>query len=404
MHDQVLMARQPIYDKDVNVVAYELLFRQVNQNTAEVVDGDAATSDLLIDAFTQWDIREIVGNTRAFVNFTKTLIGKPPPFDKQHLVIEVLEDVSIDDQLVKDLGILSDQGYTIALDDFVHTPKADQILPFADIVKIDILQLSEKELHEHVHLLQPYKAKLLAEKVETHSEFESCRALGFDYFQGFFLCKPEIISNRKVPASRLAVLELLQKLQDPNIEMKQLEQVISSDPVLSFKTLKTVNAASYAKVAKIESISRAINYLGINTLRSLASLLALSNLSDKPNALKDHSCIRAKLCELIGERIDRQEASSFFSVGLLSTLDAYFDKTLEEIVQLLTLRDDVETALVRGTGVLGDVLKIATKLQKAELASIDWGFLAQYNIGPEELNQIHQTSISWYQSVRNSTI
>ena len=398
------MARQPIYDKDINVVAYELLFRQFALDSADVVDGDAATSDLLIDAFTQWDIREIVGNTKAFVNFTKTLIGKPPPFDKQHLVIEVLEDVTIDDQLVKDLKRLNEQGYTIALDDFRHTPKADQILPFADIVKIDILQLTEEELLEHVELLRPYKAKLLAEKVETHDEFEACRQLGFDFFQGYFLCKPEIISNKKVPASRLAVLELLQQLQNPSIEMKQLEHVISSDPVLSFKTLKTVNAASYAKVAKIESISRAINYLGIDTLRSLASLLALSNLSDKPNALKDHSCIRAKLCELIGARINPDEASSFFSVGLLSTLDAYFDKTLDEIVKLLTLRDDVETALIRRQGELGEVLKVAIELQRAELSSINWAFLKQFEIGPDELNDIHQTSISWSQSVRNSAI
>lgn len=404
MHDQVLMARQPIYDKDVNVVAYELLFRQFETGSAKIIDGDAATSELLIDAFTQWDIREIVGNTKAFVNFTRKLIGNPPPFDRQHLVIEVLEDVPIDEQLVEDLKVLANQGYTIALDDFVHTPQADLILPLADIVKIDILQLSSSELDDHVKLLAPYRAKLLAEKVETHAEFQHCTELGFDFFQGYFLCKPEIISNKKVPASKLAVLDLLQKLQDPNIEMKSLEAVISSDPVLSFKTLKLVNAASYAKVAEIESISRAINYLGLNTLRSLASLLALSNLSDKPNALKDHSCIRAKICELIGDKISPDEASSYFSVGLLSTLDAYFDKTLKEIVDLLTLHEDVESALICHQGSLGQVLDIAIKLQEANLELINWEFLASHELGPEELNGIYQASISWYQGIRTSTL
>jgi EAL and modified HD-GYP domain-containing signal transduction protein len=404
MHDQVLMARQPIYDSNINIVAYELLFRQLNTDCANVIDGDAATSEILIDAFTQWDIREIVGNTRAFVNFTRALIGKPLPFDKQHLVIEVLEDVPIDDQLVHDLRTLAKEGYTIALDDFVNSDKAAQILPFADIVKIDLLQLTRKELEEHVKLLKPYKAKLLAEKVETHEEFAACKALGFDFFQGYFLCKPEVISNKKVPASKLAVLDLVQKLQDPNIEMQTLENVISSDPVLSFKTLKLVNAASYAKVAKIESIGRAISYLGINTLRSLASLLALSNLSDKPNALKDHSCLRAKICELIGARISPPDASSYFSVGLLSTLDAYFDKTLAETVQLLTLHDDVEGALIRREGPLGKALDTACHLQAAELADIDWQYLAQYQIGPEQLNEIHHASINWYQGIRTATL
>lgn len=402
MHDQVIMARQAIYDQDINVVAYELLFRQFETGSATIIDGDAATSDLLIDAFTQWDIREIVGNTKAFVNFTRKLIENPPPFDTQHLVIEVLEDVPIDQQLVEDLKTLGEAGYTIALDDFVHTPKADLILPFADVVKIDILQLSPEELVQHVKLLSPYKAKLLAEKVETYEEFKNCMELGFDYFQGYFLCKPEIISNKKVPASKLAVLQLLQQLQDPNIEMRELETVISSDPVLSFKTLKLVNAASYAKVAKIESINRAINYLGLRTLSSLASLLALSNLSDKPNALKDHSCVRAKICELLGERISPGEASSFFSVGLLSTLDAYFDKSLSEVVGMLTLREDVETALTCQKGELGEALTIATKLQEADLNDINWKFLEQHHISPDQLNEIYQASISWYQGVRNS--
>ncbi len=402
MHDQVLMARQAIYDKDINIVAFELLFRQFETGSANIIDGDAATSELLIDAFTQWDIREIVGNKQAFVNFTRKLIGNPPPFDRQHLVIEVLEDVPIDQQLVEDLKILKEQGYTIALDDFVHTEQANLILPLADIVKIDILQLTREQLDEHVRLLTPYKAKLLAEKVETYEEFQHCIGLGFDLFQGYFLCKPEVISNKKVPASKLVVLDLLQKLQDPNIEMSTLEAVISSDPVLSFKTLKLVNAASYAKVAEIESISRAINYLGLNTLRSLASLLALSNLSDKPNALKDHSCIRAKVCELVGTKIAPAESSSFFSVGLLSTLDAYFDKTLQEIVELLTLREDVESALTCHQGDLGEVLTTSIKLQEADIEHINWEFLSQHNIGPEELNEIYQTSITWYQGVRNS--
>lgn len=404
MHDQVVMARQPIYDKQSNVVAYELLFRQCGATTADVVDGDAATSELLLDAFTQWDIREIVGNTRAFVNFTRTLIGKPPPFDKQLLVIEVLEDVPIDEELACNLKDLSEQGYTIALDDFVHSPNAEQILPYADIVKIDLMQLSPTELEEQVTLLRPYRAKLLAEKVETHEEFANCKALGFDYFQGYFLSKPEILSSKKVPASKLAVLDLMQKLQDPDIDLRTLESVISSDPVLSFKTLKLVNAASYTKVAKIESIGRAINYLGLNTLCSLASLLALSNLSDKPSALKDHSCLRAKLCELIGHRITPEEASSYFSVGLLSTLDAYFDKSLLEVVQLLTLHEDVELALTCRQGCLGKVLDVVCHLQQADFDHVDWGFLAEHKISPEQLNEMTQDSIRWYQEVRSAVL
>jgi EAL and modified HD-GYP domain-containing signal transduction protein len=399
MNERVLMARQPIYDREIKVVAYELLFRQYSEHEAGVIDGDAATSELLVDAFTQWDIREIVGDTRAFVNFTKALIGKPLPFDKRHLVIEVLEDVVIDDSLIRDLKRLSDDGYTIALDDFIHTEKANEILPFADIVKIDILQLSRKEIEEHLILLAPFNVQLLAEKVESYEDYEFCRNLGFEFFQGYFLCKPEIISNKKIPASKLSVLQLLQKLQNPQINMQELEQIVSGDPVLSFKILKLVNSASYNKVAKIESIRQSISYLGIDRLRSLTTLLSLSGLSDKPSALRDYSCTRARLCELIGQKISPHDAASYFSVGLLSMLEAYFDKTMQELVEVLALHEDIEAALVGKEGSYGSVLNVVARLQEADFAKIDWQFLSRHNITPDCLNTMNQESMQWYRDL-----
>ncbi len=399
MQDRVLMARQPIYDRQIKVVAYELLFRQYSSEKAGVIDGDAATSELLVDAFTQWDIREIVGDTKAFVNFTKALISKPLPFDKRHLVIEVLEDVAIDQCLVDDLRRLSESGYTIALDDFVHSAKAKDILPFADIVKLDVLELSREEVKEHVKILAEYNVQLLAEKVETHEEYEFCKSLGFELFQGYFLCKPELISNKKIPASKLTVLQLLHKLQNPEIDMQELEQIVSGDPVLSFKVLKLVNSAGYTKAAKIESMRQAISYLGLDRLRSLTALLALSGLSDKPSALRDYSCIRARLCELIGQRITPHDASSYFSVGLLSMLEAYFDKSLTELLELLELHEDIKVALMSGEGNYGSVLNIVACLQEADFEKINWDFLKTYNITPDCLTAMSQESIRWYQEL-----
>jgi EAL and modified HD-GYP domain-containing signal transduction protein len=333
------------------------------------------------------------------VNFTKNLINKEIPFDKKRLVIEVLEDVPIDESLVKELKALSENGYTIALDDFVHSPKADDILPFADIVKIDVLSLSHEEVEDHVKLLSRYRAKLLAEKVETHEDFERCKQLGFHYFQGFFLCKPEIISNTKVPANKLAVLQLMHRLQNPEIETRELETIVGGDPVLSFKVLKLVNSASYARVAKIESIGQAINMLGQDRLRSLTTLLALSSLSDKPSGLREFSCIRARLCELIGNKLSPKDASGFFSVGLLSMLEAYFDKRMEDILPLLTLHEDIETALMEGTGVYGKVLEIVKSYQQGEFELLDWPFLKANQISPECLTEMNHQSIVWYQSL-----
>ena len=190
LYQKVIMARQPIYDINVNVVAYELLFRDCLANEAVIADGDSATSELLVNLYTHFDIDEVVGGKKAYINFTKKLIEDLPPFDKEGFVIEVLEDVVIDDDLVANLKKLSEAGYTIALDDFVHDELSNRVLPWVNIVKIDVLQLSDTELEEHVELLREYDVTLLAEKVETHEMYQRCSDLGFELFQGYFLCRP----------------------------------------------------------------------------------------------------------------------------------------------------------------------------------------------------------------------
>ena len=377
-NEQVLMARQPIYDSKSKIVAYELLFRQFDNTTAEVTDGDNATSVVLVNTFTHLDINELIGTKKAFINFTRNLLSNPPPFDKSRLVIEVLEDVVIDDSLVADLKVLSEQGYTIALDDFILQESSHRILDIADIVKVDIMELSNAELHEYVRVLKKYDLTLLAEKVETHEEYELCSSLGFELFQGYFLCKPQIISGKQVPPAKIVVLELLGKLQDASIEFSDLDSLISQDPILSFKILKLVNSAAYLRVAKLESISRAISYLGMEQIRSLAALLALSDLNDKPSALKNQTMIRAKMCELLGKDIDPEHPSRFFSAGLLSTLDAYFDQTLESIIESLPLHEDLSDALLHYEGDCGVVLQSVLKQEAADWHEIDWDFLASH--------------------------
>lgn len=398
LYQKVIMARQPIYDINVNVVAYELLFRDCSDNEVVIADGDSATSELLVNLYTHFDIEEVVGGKKAYINFTKKLIEELPPFDKEGFVIEVLEDVVIDDDLVANLKKLSEAGYTIALDDFIHDELSHLVLPWVNIVKIDVLQLSDTELEEHVELLREYDVTLLAEKVETYEMHQRCGDLGFELFQGYFLCRPQLISGKKIPASKLLVIELLARLQDSEITNIELEALIGRDPVLCYQLLRLVNSACYMLSHKVESLARAITYLGLNQVRSLASLLALTNLSDKPSALKDQSVIRAKMCELLGAKICKPDASILFSIGLLSTLDAYFDQPLKKVISKMPLRDDLVEALLRQTGLFGKILGVVISLEKTEINKIDWPFLSRYNVTPEYINEIYQESIIWSQT------
>lgn len=397
--NQLLLARQPIFDRDTSVVAYELLFRHVNPDEARVVDGDFATSAVLENAFMNLSIDDVIGEHRAFINFTPRLLDMEIPIEPSRCVIEVLEDVQVTDTLLESLRRAKSKGHTIALDDFEYDASLEPLVELADIIKLDVLALSQAELTAAVERFSNKGITLLAEKIETNEMLRTCRELGFELFQGNFLSKPEPISGRKLSANKMVVLELLTKLQQPASNFKDLEILISQDPALGLKTLRLVNSAYYGPRHQIESLSHAIAYLGMDALRSLASLLVVSGLSDKPDALRDFALERAKFCELLGAKIQANEASVFYSVGLLSTMDAFFDQPLIEILGSMSLRPDVRAALVDREGALGVVLSLVEAIQRGDLDGIDWSLLSEYQFSPDLVNDLYLEVLQWQRQV-----
>ena len=396
---QLLLARQPIFDRNTTVVAYELLFRAVNPERADVVDGDFATSAVLENAFMNLSIDDVIGDHKAFINFTPRLLEMEIPIEPARCVIEVLEDVEVTDALLENLKRAKQKGHLVALDDFEYKETLQPLVDLADIIKLDVLALTDSELVDAVGRLSAYGVTLLAEKIETNEMLRHCLDLGFEMFQGNFLSKPEPITGRKLAANKIVVLELLTKLQEPSSNFKDLELLISQDPALGLKTLRLVNSAYYGPRHQIESLSHAIAYLGMDALRSLASLLVVSGLSDKPDALRDFALERAKFCELLGRKVKEAEASVFYSVGLLSTMDAYFDQPLEEILGNMSLRPDVKAALLDREGELGAVLALVERVQRGELEAIAWDRLADFDLSPQVVNELYMEVIQWQRQV-----
>ena len=72
------------------------------------------------------------------------------------------------------------------MDDFTYSREWEPILYLADFVKLDYQALGRQGIARQAqHVRRPH-LKLVAEKVETEEEFEICKALGFDYFQGYY--------------------------------------------------------------------------------------------------------------------------------------------------------------------------------------------------------------------------
>lgn len=362
------IGRQPIYNRKLDVVAYELLYRDNDQNHARVMDGDTASSRVIINALLEIGLEHLVGKHQAFINLTRSFLLDTTflPFPKEQMVMEVLEDVALDAEMLVALKRISQEGYTIALDDFVFHEADRHALEIADIVKIDVLALSTEAVQEHVALLKQYNLKLLAEKVETHEMLEQCQAWGFDYFQGYFLSRPKIVQGRRMPAMRLTALRTLGILQDPSLTFAHLEEVIAHDVTLSYKLLRYINSAAVGLPRKVDSIHQALIIAGTNCIRMWATLMVLSNVDDKPDSLMTTALTRAKMSELLASAMGLKDLQTFFTVGLFSTLDALLDRPLDEILDALPLSSTVKDALLHHQGLHGDVLHTVLSYEQNE--------------------------------------
>ncbi len=267
--DVALVGRQPICTADCSLHAYELLFRSAG-HTSEFTDGNQATSTVLLNTFAEIGLDRVVGTHKAFVNLTREfLIGEHSlPARPDRLVLEVLEDINIDDELIAGIRKLKRQGFTIALDDVVYRPHLEPLLALADIVKVDLRMISSiDELKEHCRQFRRWPVTLLAEKVETFDEFEACKSLDFELFQGYYLQKPTILQRVKSKTNKLIVLQLLAEICARQFSFAKIAEIIKQDAGLVCRFLRYVNSA-YNGLQSIRSVDHALVMMGSKGIRA----------------------------------------------------------------------------------------------------------------------------------------
>ncbi|MDG9669178.1 HDOD domain-containing protein [Hahella sp. CR1] len=394
--EQILLARQPIVDASLEIVGYELLFRSNDPAAGPILDGDKATSVVLLNAFTEKSIQEVTSGHLAFVNFTEQLLMEPPPFPKDLLVIEILESVEPTKEICEAVARLAKRGYTIALDDYDLHSKQEVLLEYASIVKLEFPAIEKGAFKGFVDKIRKRKkVRLLAEKIETHDDFEFCLNNGCELFQGYFFSKPEIVTGRKMPQSKLAVLRLIAMVQNPDASFDQIVKTIASDPPLSVKLLQLINSISFRRPQPIDSIHKAAVLLGLEQLRAWVMLLALSGIEDKPKALIVIALIRARMCEQIAATIEPDKRDTYFTIGLFSTLDAFFDRTIEEILSKLPLSTMVIDALLRGEGKAGLALITVRLYERCDMQNIPWAQLEELGLNGPAISKLYRDSIVW---------
>ncbi len=393
-----LFARQPIFNKNFETVAYELLFRGSADNSATFIDGDQASSHVLVYAFGQNRVENVIGKHPAFINFTPQLLVYPPPLPPDQLVIEVLESVKPDKHILEGIKKLKGMGYKIALDDFFINKETKQLLSYADIIKIDVLALTQEKLQKYVTFLKPLGLTLLAEKIETHDMFRQCVDYGFELFQGYFLAKPQIIEGIKVSESKQSILRLLSTIMATDVHLKDVVDALATDPRLSYRILKIINSTAFHVPCEIHSLNQAVTMLGLTQIRNWAAfLLMTSENSDKPKELSLLSMTRAKFCELIASELGNKNlAESCFTAGLLSTFDAFLDIPIAELVEQLGLAREISEGILTNQGDIGEILELVISYERVQWHRLpELPLVKSGAINEQTLNQHYMDALQW---------
>jgi c-di-GMP-related signal transduction protein len=365
----IFIARQPILNKKQQVFAYELLYRADRKNIFCCASFDEATLAVIRNFLIVLGSENLTGGKKAFINFTKNLLLSEVPgyLAKETSVIEILEDIQADEKILTACRELKNNGYQLALDDFVW--QGNEQNPLADVVqfiKVDFQKTSPGDRRTIVEFFRSKDVQLLAEKIETREEFQEALEAGFAYFQGFFFSRPEIIAGRDIPGYKLNYLEILQEISRERLDFLHLQRIIERDPPLCLKMLTYLNSAFFGRRTEITSIGHALNLLGEREIRKWASLAILAQLGqDQPTELMRLSLVRARFCETLAPRVGLTERQSeLFLMGLFSLIDVFLGRPLPEVLEHVRLAKEIREALLGRKNTHGLVLDLVARYEK----------------------------------------
>lgn len=394
----VFLARQPIFSRSQDVFAYEIFYRSGYTNHYIGTDPDKASSQVILSTFQFLGLESITAGKPAFINFSDNLLkeGVATLFPKEHLVVEILESVELDEQILEKCRQLKAAGYTIVLDDFVYRPEHLPLLDLADIVKIDFMASDRQQLENDLSKLRGRDVTLLAEKVETWDDFRCALDLGFDLFQGYFFSRPELIASKEITPLQLNYLALVAELNEPELNFDELASIVSQDLSFTYSLLRLVNSAAYARRHYISSVKHALVILGERELKKWVALMALQRMStSRPEGPITTSLVRARFIELLAQHTEwSHRKDELYLGGLFSLLDVLLQRPLVDILDELQLAPDINEMLLRGTGNCGDLWSLMLAYERGDWDSVEsWAF--RLGMESASITQAYVEAIQW---------
>jgi c-di-GMP-related signal transduction protein len=370
---EVFLARQAIFDCRQNLFGYELLFRSCHSEIEKVTDDTSSTLQVLANTLLSSGLDIVRSEAPAFINFGQDLLLSDwtSLFPPDRVVIEILETVQPDDRVIAACQELKKLGYRLALDDV--TEPTSRLTEFTSFVKVDFRLTSREQQLAIAKSFRSQGKRLLAEKIETHEEFEWARQAGYDYFQGFFFAKPALLKGHRIPNVKVNALRLLQESQRTDLDFDRLESIIKCDVALTYKLFRYANCALFARSRPIAAVRHALVTLGEADIRRWIVLATLPELGRGVNKeLVAHALVRARFCEMLATASSLPNPSDAFLVGMFSLLDAFVNRPLPEILREMSLPDSIREPLLDSAGpsTISQIYKTSLHYEAGEWSAI----------------------------------
>ena len=401
----IFVARQPIFNCMRQLYGYELLYRKSSEhNFYEGTDASRTTVEVIANSFLVIGFNELIDNSRGFINFSEELLLNDVPalLPAGKVVLEILETVSMSEQIVEACRRLKARGYVLALDDFefdLENPYTQALVDMADIIKV-VLPLNmtppiKRFFHKYKNRIQ-----FLAEKVETEADFKAAQSMGFRLFQGYYFSKPIMVNGREIDTFKSNASQILQELQMPEPNLRRIAEIFEQDTGLSYKLLKLGNSAYYSSGRPVRTIRQALAQIGLEEMSGWVYVLFLRSIQSVENAeLIKLSVIRGKLISLLCSLQNKPALTSDgLFVGLFSVIDTLLDQDMDRALANLPLTQTVQDTLLGLETPLTPYLQIVKALEEARWDELT-PLLSAVGMDAETCMNSYMEALIWQQKL-----